>query len=349
MLDVFKGDAFGIVRLTDAINKMPFVPSRVGRMGLFDETGIDTLYVDIEEKEGRLYLVPNKARGAPPTQNQKADRRMRTLKVHHLPVSDALYADEIQGVRAFGSEDAMETIGTKVNEKMLAMGQSIEATIEYHRLGAIKGTILDADGSTTLYNLFTEFGITATADVNFDFGHNVTSQGFGSGELRQKCAGVVRTMADSLGAASILGVHALCGNEFFDRLLKEAEVRESYTGGGGMAQILREPYVYPNGLAIYGAFEFGGIVWENYRGSVGSVTFVDPEEAHMFPIGVPGLFRCVYGPAPYIETVNTIGRPIYAKITPDPKNTHIDIDVQSNPLCYCTRPSVLIKGVQGGS
>ena len=349
MLDIFRGEGFSISRLTDAINKMPFMPSRIGRMAIFEESGIDTLYVDIEEKEGRLYLVPALPRGAPPTQNQKPDRRLRTLKIRHLPVSDTLMADEVQSVRAFGTEDTLETISGKVNEKLAQMGQAIEATLEYHRLGALRGVVLDADGTTELYNLFTEFGVTARSNVSFDFGHydNATT-GLGTGELRQKCAGIIRNMADDLGATPFLGVHSLCGNEFFDRLLKEAEVRESYRGTS-MAQVLREGYVYPNGLGIYGAFEFGGIVWENYRGSVGSVTFVEPEEAHFFPVGAPGLFRCVYGPAPYMETVNTTGRPMYAKVTPDSKNTKVEIDVQSNPLHYCTRPRVLVKGVQAGS
>lgn len=348
MLDVFNADAFSIQRLTDAINKMPFIPGRLGSLGIFENYGVDTTTVDLEEREGRIYLVPDKARGAPPTQNQKPDRRVRPLKIRHLPVGDTLMADEVQGVRAFGSENQLETIQGKVNEKLLQMRQSMEATWEFHRLGAIKGIILDADGSTTLVNLFTELGVTQPSPISFDFGHYQFADGDGNGEFRQRCAHTVRTIMNTLGATPIAGIHALCGDEFFDRVLKEPDVRESYPGSS-MAAVLREGYVYPNGVGIYGAFEFGGIVWENYRGVIGSVTFVDPEEAHFFPIGVPGLFRCAYGPAPYIETVNTIGLPMYVKVTPDTKNTRVEIDVQSNPLHYCTRPGCLFKGTQTGS
>lgn len=342
MLDIFNGDAFSIQRLTDAINKMPFVPGRLGGMGLFENYGVDTLTVQVEEREGRVYLVPDKARGAPPTQNQKADRKVRPLNIRHLPLGDVLYADEVQGVRAFGSETQIETIEGKVNEKLAQMRQSMEATWEWHRLGAIRGKVLDADGTTVLLNLYTAFEQSEPSPISFDFGH------YEAGEFRQRCAFVTRTIMDQLGASPILGIHTLCGDEFFDRVLKEDEVIQSYRGTE-MAAVLRAGYVYPNGLKIYGAYEFGGIVWENYRGSIGGTPWVASEEAHFFPVGVPGLFRCAYGPANYIETVNTIGLPIYVKTTPAQKNTHVDIDVQSNPLHYCTRPLCLRKGTQTGS
>src|SRR5690606_26204575 len=99
------------------------------------------------------------------------------------------------------------------------------------------------------------------------------------------------------------------------------------------------------GQKVYGGFEFGGIVFENYRGSIGGTPFIGANDCRMFPVGVPDLFATAYAPANYIETVNTTGRPMYAKITPAPKGTHVDIDVQSNPLPYCTRPKVLMQGV----
>lgn len=340
MLDVFKGDAFSLIRMTDAVNKRPFVPGRLGAMGLFRETGMDTLSAAIEEKEGVLYLVPAKARGSDPTQNQKENRKMRLLAASHLPVSDRLMADEVQGVRAFGSENQLESIQAKVNEKLDTMVTSLQATLEHMRIGAVKGIVMDADGTTPLYNLFTEFGITPPDDANFDFGSH------DDGYLRQLCADIVRRVQNSLGAASISGVHAICGDSFFDALLGDTEVRESYKGTP-MAQVLREGFVYPNGLKIYGAFEFGGIVFENYRGSIGGTAFVATDVCHLFPMGVPDLFRIQFAPANYVQTVNTIGLPIYAKTTADPKDRWVDIDVQSNPLPYCTRPRVLIRGISG--
>jgi hypothetical protein len=52
-LDIFSGSAFSMVALTDAINKMPYVPGRIGQLGLFREQGVSTTSVMIEEREGK--------------------------------------------------------------------------------------------------------------------------------------------------------------------------------------------------------------------------------------------------------------------------------------------------------
>lgn len=340
MLHIFNNDAFGVLRLTSSVSMIPFKPGRLGSLGIFDEESVDTIDIAVEEEHGVLYLVADRERGADGTQNQKEGRKTRVLRANHLPVNDKLYAREVQGVRQFGSENELEGIQLKVNRKLRTMTQSLETTLEYHRVGAVKGQILDADGTRVLRNLFSVFEITPYDTVNFDFDPDAAD----TGQQRARCAQITRNVANALGMAAITGLHAICGDNFFDDLLKEPEVRNSYKGTS-MAQVLREGYVYPNGVEVYGAFEFGGIVWENYRGSVGGVSFVDTEACHIFPVGVEGLFKTAFAPADYIETANKINPPIVAKVTPDPKGKFVDIDAEMNPLVYCTRPKALITGV----
>lgn len=342
VFDVFSGDAFSLVTLTDSINKMPFVPGRLGQLGLFAEQGVSTLTVMIEEKDGVLYLVENKQRGAAGQQNQTSKRKARSLVLTHLPTEDRINADEIQGVREFGTQDQGKAIQNVVNGRLLTMSSSLDATLEHLRIGAIKGQILDSDGSTVIYNLFTEFGVSQEAEIDFDLDNANPAEGI----LRKKCAQIVRTVGDNLGATPFTGIHCFCGDNFFDDLIAHKEVRDSYKGTS-MAEVLRQGYTLPNnpGTKISGAFEFGGIVWENYRGKVGNVSYVDTNKAHFFPVGAQGLFKTYFGPANYMETVNTIGLPKYAKVSPDARfQKFVDIEAQSNPLPICTRPKVLMQG-----
>jgi hypothetical protein len=78
-LDIFSGSAFSMVALTDAINKMPFVPGRIGQLGLFREQGVSTTSVMIEEREGSLTLVETTSRGAPAVQHVANKRKARSL------------------------------------------------------------------------------------------------------------------------------------------------------------------------------------------------------------------------------------------------------------------------------
>ena len=50
-------------------------------------------------------------------------------------------------------------------------------------------------------------------------------------------------------------------------------------------------------------------------------------------------------PPDYIETVNTLGLPRYAKAIPSDNNKSVRLEMQTNPLSLCLRPRALIKGL----
>jgi len=328
MLDIFNNDAFSVIRLTDAINKVPHIPGRAGQVIDWQEQGIDTTSVLIEEVSGELRLLNPVPRGGVGETTEKSKRKARSLIVPHYQHDDAIMADEVQGVRAFGQESQVETIFNKVNMRMQeTVQQRMDPTLEYQRVGALKGIILNGDGST-LYNLFTEFNVSAPSDVSFALGNANT-------DVRGKCTQVVRAIANALGGIPYRGIYAFCGDDFWDALIKHPKVEETFKYQEGFR--LRE------GVA-WQTLDFGGITFENYRGSIGNTPFIASGTAQFFPIGVPGLWRTLYAPADYIETVNTIGLPRYAKQIRMKNDKGIELEQQMNPLNYCTRPNVLVKG-----
>lgn len=337
VLDVFKTDMFSLSSMTEAINAIPFAPGRAGTVIPWNIKRINTTAFMFEEKAGVLTLVNPSPRGGVGDTVPKTKRTGRMLAVPHYQINDAIYADEVQGVREFGQEQSLETVQGVVNARMAELTADLDATIEFQRVGAVQGIILNADG-TTLYNYFTEFGVTPAAEVDFDLDNANPA----AGALRKQCATVVRLIEDRLGGTPIQGIHAFCGNAFFDDLLAHTEVRASYLQTP-MASVLRDGYVYPNGNAVYGAFEFGGIVWENYRGSHGSTAFINTDKCFIFPMGA-GLFTTVFAPADYTETVNTLGEPRYAKQFPFPNDKGIALELQTNSLSYFNRPTALVKG-----
>jgi hypothetical protein len=337
MLDIFNSDAFSVVSLTDAINKLKFVPGRIGQMGLFTTSSVPTTTVTIEEKNGVLVLVSPSPRGAAGQTVDKAKRVQRALIVPHFEINDAVMAESVQNVRPFGQETGLESVQNMVAEQMQVHSQSMAATEEYARVGAIKGVVTYAD-STTL-DLFSAFSVSQLAEVDFDLDNAAPA----SGALRKKCATVTRAVANALDGTPLPGLYAICGDAFFDDLIAHPEVRETYKNQSE-ARELRGGYVDGTSLSFSKPFEFGGIFWENYRGAVGGTTFVHTDKCHIAPMGVPGFFRSVYAPADYIETVNTLGKRLYAKQYAMPNGKGINLDVQMNVLTYCTRPGALQLG-----
>ena len=168
-LDVFRADAFSITQLTAALNKMPYVPKRLGQLGLFKKQGINTTTVMIEEQNGKLMLIPSAARGSSPNVMGGKPRAARVFNILHLPLAANVMADDVQNIRSFGSESELQSVAEVVNDKLQDMRADFEATHEYHRVGAIQGKLLDADlAGTTLFDWFAEFGQTEIT-VNIDF------------------------------------------------------------------------------------------------------------------------------------------------------------------------------------
>jgi len=343
-MDIFNQKAFDMISLTDTVNKQPYKPQLLGRMGLFEEKSSRTVQIAIEEKTGSLSLVPTTRRGAPATQNAHNLRGIRNFSAPRIALEDRVLAEEIQGVRAFGSETELQGVQQVVSDRFGEMNDKVETTIEFHRAGAVQGIVKDSDNTTVIYNFFTEFGVSQDT-TDFVLGTSGT-------EILDKCTAVRNNIQNELGSegGDDIDILCLCGPVFFGKLIKHAKVTGAYTQW--RAWMSGAPNYGHDPLTMdlrYKGFNFGNITFMVYRGSVGGVSFIDEATinangvAFAFPM-IGGLFSTVYAPADFMETVNTPGLPRYAKVAPDTRfNQYVDLHLQSNPLCYCKRPKVLQK------
>ncbi|WP_338129649.1 major capsid protein [Burkholderia glumae] len=323
---LFQDDAFSLASLSAAINDQPYVPGRIGTLGLFEEDGITTTTIQIERDGDTLSLVAAGQRGSPAAVVEGSKRSMIPFNTVHLPQRATIKADEIQNLRAFGSETELEALQTVVNRRLAKMRRQLDATHEFHRIGAIKGAVLDADGKTVLIDLLKYFGIEQTV-IPFEVGKADT-------EIRQKCVTVQDAIEDALGATTYNGVRVLCGREFWNKLIVAKSVKETYLASVMAAQLRGD---------ARDAFDFGGCTFERYRGRVGDIGYVADDEAHAVPEGVPELFITRFAPADYVEAVNTTGLPYYAKQELMDFGKGVEIEAQSNPIHLCTRPKAIVK------
>lgn len=337
MLDIFNDDAFSVTSLTDAVQDMKVRSSRINDMGLFTEGGVSALTIAIERMGDTIQIVAPTPRGAPGDTKEVSKRNMTAIAVPHFQRDWSVMADEVQGVREFGSENNLQTVMGVVAAKLADNVADLDLTDEYSRLGAIQGVVTYKGGSTL--DLYNTFGITAPSAITFDMSVD-------DGSLRQQCSNMIRSARKAVGALSFDHIHAFVGDDFFDALLKSPEVRSTFTGWTD-AQILRDSYTGAT-RAENPIFEFGGIVWENY-GAIdddgdGALVGIGAKKARFFPFGMPGLFRTYHAPADYMETVNTIGLRRYAKQWPMVNGKGINGETQTNVLHICTRPNVLLSG-----
>ncbi len=330
MQNPFNNPGFSMAALTLAINLLPNRYGRLEQMNLFPFKPVRSRQILVEERNGTLNLLPTLPVGSPSSVGVRDKRKLRSFVVPHIPHDDVVLPEEVQGIRAFGSETEMETVATVLASHLERMRNKHSLTLEHLRMGALKGAILDSDGSV-LYNLYNEFEITPKT-VNFGLTTDST-------DVRKNCFEVLRHVDDNLRGEFMTGIHCLCSPEFFEKLVGHAKVNkayENYAQGAMLRDDVRQ------------AFSFGGLTFEEYRGQASDIDgnvrrFIAAGEAHAFPLGTVDTFGTYIAPADFNETVNTLGQVLYAKQEPRKFERGTDLHTQSNPLPMCHRPGVLVK------
>ncbi|MGX1185000.1 hypothetical protein AB7M29_002679 [Pseudomonas sp. F-14 TE3623] len=320
-IEIFNDDAFSVSSLTAAINEQEYLPGRISSLGLFQEEGITTLTVQIEKDGDTLALVPAGERGTSGLVVSGTKRNLIPFNTVHLPQRFAIKADEIQGIRAFGTRSELQAVQDVVNKRLAKARRQLDATHEFQRMGALNGQILDADGKTVLLDIYKVFGVTRKK-MSMGLTNPDT-------EVRIQCGEALDLQEDALGSITSSGARAFCGKNFWNKLITHEKVKETFLNTQQAAALRGDARE---------SFEFGGIIWERYRGKIAGVTFIHDDKALLIPEGVPDLYISVFAPADYMETVNTEGVPYYSKIEPMPFNKGMAGEAQSNPLHLCTRP-----------
>lgn len=332
-MDVFKQDAFSALSLTTAIQDVETVPGFLRSLNLFTPNPIRTTDFLVEKRGQTLNIIPTTERGSPRSRRSIDRRNVRNFSTVRLAESDRLMADDLQNIRAFGTESELEAVQTEIARRQVILSNDLDATIERHMLGAINGIVLDADDST-IYSYWTEFGIAQPSEINFDWANKTGVKSFVADN-------VTRPIVRALGGRATTGMEimALCGDEFFDALQENDEYRATYLQTEAARTLLENN--------VFGEVRAWGVRWVNYRGTDDDSTItVGSQKCKIFPVGVPNVFQAVYSPAEGFDFVNTLGMERYSAIVPDPtvRNEYADLDVASYCLHVCTTPAALLQG-----
>jgi Phage major capsid protein E len=358
ILNVFRNDAFTSVTLTEAVERNPYKPDGLGNLRLFEPKPIRTKALAVEQRQGRLVIIPTSARGAPPTERITEKRQARYFEAPRIATADTVYASELMDVREFGTESVMMQVQAEVARRLngpTGLTSNIEYTWERHRLGAIQGLLLDADG-TVLFNWFEEFGIDQPVEIGF----NLAQANPPDGVLRTTCNQVVRGMTRAgqgafTGRTKIVG---LCGDDFWDFLVNHPDVTKTYYNWLQAAELRQgtafrgtgdDANPFSANASMLTPMLFGDIYWINYRGSDDLVSVAIPSDrVKFFPQGGNDVFTVAWAPSDTAQWINKPGKPTYVlPIMDRDRQKWWRMEVESYPLHICTRPEVLFSGRAG--
>ena len=328
--DIFNNAAFGTAEMTEAVNVIPTQYGAVNQLGIFKEKGIKTTSVEVEKKNGVLNILTANEPSAPGSVNTSGKRELVSLNVAHFVLNDRINAGDVQNIRKFGTSDELEAVQDVVNDKLAEMKAKHEITLEYMRCGALQGLVKDGEGNT-IVDLFDKFGV------------NQKEQKFKTSDAKTNIPttlrDVKRYLEKNLKGEVMSGVLCLCSGNFFEAIVNHDSIKDAYHAYQGTTPY-RDDLRYD--------FVFNGIHFIEYEGSAsnskGSVLrFIPDNEAIFLPLGTRNVFETVFAPADYVEAVNTVGLPYYAKQELAPMGRGVDVQTQSHPLPICKRPDLLVK------
>jgi len=340
VIEGFTDREFTAAELSALLVTMPNMYDAVTRFGIFgDPVPLSTTFFALDIYNGVLNLLPTTERGGPATKGSVGKRSKKIFEVPHIAHEDLITAADLQNVARFGSRAPM-MLEDLMGQKLQTMSMKHYLTHEWFRVGALKGQILDADG-TVLLNLFTEFGITEKVEF---FG--------AAGSKAQHCRNIWRHMETNLKGETMAGIAALCSSGFMDMLLEDADVKAAYNAASAM--LVANPNIYDTRRA----FPYQNILFMEYLGQAdrlnadGTTTtlkFIPDNEARFFPIGTLDSAHFVCAPADFLEAANMPAQLMYAKAEPLKFNRGLEIHTQSSPLPIWKRPALLVKGSTAAS
>lgn len=334
-MDIFKNNAFSMTTLTGTVEKIDFIPQALGALGIFEPVPSRTRDIFIERREnGALTLIPTSPLGAPPEELVRDDRDLVPLRTTRLAKGFTMYATELEGIRAFGSETELAQVQAEYLRRMARVRTDMDLTHEYHRLGALQGLLLDADGTSVIYDYYDEFDVTRAPVVDFELDDPNT-------KVRQKFADLARDMVRGGGGTitPTTQIHCLAGDTFYDMIIQHPSVERTYLNWAAAADLRT--------LSVFDTFRLGNVSIHNYRGTDDNSTVAIPtDQAIFFPVGARDVFKKAMAPAEFGPFINTPGRDTYAmNIVDRDRQAWTRGELYSYPLYFNQRPDLLRTGI----
>lgn len=315
-MDIFR-DYFTRENLVRSLAQAPYVPGRLGELGLFETVPLTSTTFAVEEsaKDGRRVLTPI-ARGAPRLKTGLDKRKVHTFVTTTIGDSGEVYADEVLNSRGAGTEAAAEIIIDRRDRLVAKLRGNVDLTHESMRM-----TCLLNPGST-------EFGSAAASAI-------IAVQTAGTKVRQEIFNKIIKPIEAALDGVAYRGIHALCEDGYWADLIENEQIRQTYLNWQAAAELRADPRE---------SFVFGNVTWERYRG--GSGVNIAANEAVAFPVGAPGLFWQALAPTDTMESVGAgaLGQPYYLGAQPikDALGTKaMEVAIASHPVMVCGRPAAV--------
>ena len=325
---------FELVDYTEELLLVPNTWGLINELGVFRSEAVSQHSITVESNAGTLAVISDQVRGARNTMNSDDTRSLRSFPIPHFPLDDAVTPQDVQGKRAYGQPDGVETKDAVIARKLARIRMNHAVTMEAARAFALTTGAIYAPNGTVAANYYTDFGV-SRLDVDFLLGTPTT-------EIVAKSEEAIAHIQDNvLSGEVVTQVVALCSPEFFSRLIAHATTKEAYKYYTSTQEPLRQRL----GSGLYRRFVHGSVEYVEYRGSYNGVRLIPAGNAYFMPMGTQDMFISYFSPANKFSHVNTLGEEAYAFVYNGVTDESVNIQTEHNALHLVRRPQAIVRAI----
>lgn len=291
--------------------------------------GVDTDHVELTYDSALGKILPAAERATSNTKTSgntigKKTRSGKILKGVHVTGFIDIDADEILGIPELTDNQSLEQFNEYMKDEVEALEESFEATREYHALGALKGKVLDADG-TELYDLWDLFKLTKPAPTQLK-----QSELEEELALDEKLHDLKSRAKKKFKGKVVKGFVMFCGSSAYKGLAFSADVQGSHKNN----QLKHVIDGFSDG------FNYQNVDFVEYDGGIGETDFIGENEMLFVPI-VDGLFKITPTVGVGTKHINKRGqKTVFTSVIQD-HDVGVEVKGQSNYVAYVEVPDAI--------
>ncbi len=336
---------FTALQLSTSVNRIPNNYGLLNALGLFPSEGSVSTIVEITIEDGTIRVLPAKERGAPGISNDRVAPKKLWVEVPHFPIEDVILPRDLQNMLVTdGRTRQPNTLDREMAKRLFTIRNKHSITLEWMRMGALKGLVTDGDAST-LIDLYDFFGINKVT-IDFDLGDDTT-------DIISKCDQLRQSIDTNLKGEIRTRIEVLVSSSFFSKLIQHPKVEKFWVNWQAAGQLANPTLIKAGGQ--YGrTFEFQQIVWREYYGTAPVATggpgsalvstpFVPVDYGYAYPSGTLNMFETWNAPANDIRVVNEPGQDIWISPKVLDHGAGVELKSQSNCLAIVKRPEALVE------
>lgn len=331
---------FTAIQLSTAVNRIPNLYGLVNALNLFPAQGSISTIIEVTIEDGTIRVLPAKERGAPATAGDRGSRKSLWIEAPHFPIEDLITPRDIQNmVTIVAQSKTPRTLEDEIAKRLFSIRNKHAITLEWIRMGALKGLITDGNGDT-LVDLYAFFGITKNT-IDFALGTPTT-------DVIGKCTQLRQSIATNLKGETMTRPEVIVSTSFFNEFVQHPNVEKFWVNWQAASEFARAKFDTAGGQQGR-VFEFQQILWREYYGvaPVGkppvSTPFVPDSYGYAYPAGTMNTFETWHAPADDVRAVNQLGQEIWISPKILDHGEGVELKSQSNPLAICKRPEVLVE------